>query len=442
MKRSIGTGLAAVAAGGLLSACASGACCERTCRPCCDPCASAAHGPQVAAPTNPWLAAARAHGRGSGAVWSWIAKSYDADRDGKVSATEYPRGEKTFARLDRDGDQALTAVDFSGPTHMDEYVAALVLTRIAVSLPKSADAAAPGSTAGESPADDDLPDDETLVRTVAAIDADRDGRVREDELIRALTAAQSAPVAGVPDLPKGVRAFPSLAASMDADRSGDFTAAEATAWASRLRKKEAEGPKGPPPGAMPEGPKVGDDAPDFTLSSRDGKTRTTLSSFAGKRPVALIFGSYTCPPFRKAAPAIRRAYEAHGRDVQFFFVYIREAHSVDGRAPMPAEDQPLVEDPKTLEERTAVASACAVDFGFDAFETLVDGVDDKVARAYMAPPVRLYVVGADGKVAYKSGRGPFGMDPAAFEAAVEDAAARARTRRVLGPTPVPLPEKQ
>ena len=38
---------------------------------------------------------------------------------------------------------------------------------------------------------------------------------------------------------------------------------------------------------------VGDDAPDFTLSSPDGETDTTLSDFEGNKPVALIFGSYT-----------------------------------------------------------------------------------------------------------------------------------------------------
>ena len=37
----------------------------------------------------------------------------------------------------------------------------------------------------------------------------------------------------------------------------------------------------------------GDTAPDFTLKSPDGKQTVTLSSFRGKRPVALVFGSYT-----------------------------------------------------------------------------------------------------------------------------------------------------
>jgi len=39
--------------------------------------------------------------------------------------------------------------------------------------------------------------------------------------------------------------------------------------------------------------KVGDVAPDFTLSTLDGKRKVKLSSFRGAKPVALIFGSYT-----------------------------------------------------------------------------------------------------------------------------------------------------
>ncbi|NOX56625.1 MAG: redoxin domain-containing protein [Planctomycetes bacterium] len=39
--------------------------------------------------------------------------------------------------------------------------------------------------------------------------------------------------------------------------------------------------------------KVGEKAPDFELKTVDGKKTVRLSSFRGKRPVLLIFGSYT-----------------------------------------------------------------------------------------------------------------------------------------------------
>ena len=39
--------------------------------------------------------------------------------------------------------------------------------------------------------------------------------------------------------------------------------------------------------------KVGDEAPDFSLETQDQKARVQLSSRRGKKPVVLVFGSYT-----------------------------------------------------------------------------------------------------------------------------------------------------
>ncbi|MBI2920877.1 MAG: redoxin domain-containing protein [Planctomycetes bacterium] len=41
------------------------------------------------------------------------------------------------------------------------------------------------------------------------------------------------------------------------------------------------------------GPKPGDEAPDFTLKALDGESEVTLSDFKDKRPVVLIFASYS-----------------------------------------------------------------------------------------------------------------------------------------------------
>ena len=40
-------------------------------------------------------------------------------------------------------------------------------------------------------------------------------------------------------------------------------------------------------------PKVGDMAPDFGLSDANGENALRLSDFLCKKPVALVFGSYT-----------------------------------------------------------------------------------------------------------------------------------------------------
>jgi peroxiredoxin len=41
------------------------------------------------------------------------------------------------------------------------------------------------------------------------------------------------------------------------------------------------------------GPALGETAPDFTLKQVGSDERVSLSGFRGKRPVGLIFGSYT-----------------------------------------------------------------------------------------------------------------------------------------------------
>ena len=43
----------------------------------------------------------------------------------------------------------------------------------------------------------------------------------------------------------------------------------------------------------PLAPKVGDLAPDFELCDADGENPLQLSDFRGKKPVALVFGSFT-----------------------------------------------------------------------------------------------------------------------------------------------------
>ena len=40
-------------------------------------------------------------------------------------------------------------------------------------------------------------------------------------------------------------------------------------------------------------PKPGDTAPDFELSDINGENPVRLSSFQGRKPVALVFGSFT-----------------------------------------------------------------------------------------------------------------------------------------------------
>ncbi|MEQ1859011.1 MAG: hypothetical protein ABMA13_03670 [Chthoniobacteraceae bacterium] len=44
---------------------------------------------------------------------------------------------------------------------------------------------------------------------------------------------------------------------------------------------------------IPDTVRVGETAPDFKLKTQDGASEVQLSSFRGRRPVVLVFGSYT-----------------------------------------------------------------------------------------------------------------------------------------------------
>src|SRR3981189_2741409 len=60
--------------------------------------------------------------------------------------------------------------------------------------------------------------------------------------------------------------------------------------------------------------KVGDEAPDARLLALDGQTRFHIRERTAGRPLVLVFGSFTWPPFRRqvgAAVAIYNDYKDH-----------------------------------------------------------------------------------------------------------------------------------
>jgi len=111
-------------------------------------------------------------------------------------------------------------------------------------------------------------------------------------------------------------------------------------------------------------------------------------------------------------------YERYGEQVEFLAVYVREAHPTGGwRMPSNDHAQVAFEQPKTRAERESVAAACCRRLEVP-MPLLVDGMDDPVGKAYSGMPDRLYVIGRDGRVAYKGGRGPFGYKPGEMEQAI------------------------
>jgi thiol-disulfide isomerase/thioredoxin len=167
-----------------------------------------------------------------------------------------------------------------------------------------------------------------------------------------------------------------------------------------------------------EGPKVGERAPDFELSTFDHSSKIRLSDRLGKMPVVLIFGNYTCGPFRQMFPDYDLIAKRYRDQVQFLGVYVREAHPADGWA-MESNSANGVKllQPKTLAERESVAQTCSAKLNY-SFPLLVDTLEDTVGNAYSGMPARAYLIDTDGTVIYKSGRGPFGFIPGELEQAV------------------------
>ncbi len=127
--------------------------------------------------------------------------------------------------------------------------------------------------------------------------------------------------------------------------------------------------------------------------------------------------------------SLRELYRSYSDSIQFLPIYIREAHPVDGwwmgggimgkimkkYSPAAAFD---VYDPRTIEERRAIASQCETTLQY-GIHTYVDKMDDSVSKAYAARPTRLYLVGMDGCIEYAAGPGPYGFKPDELKQAID-----------------------
>jgi hypothetical protein len=97
--------------------------------------------------------------------------------------------------------------------------------------------------------------------------------------------------------------------------------------------------------------------------------------------------------------------------VNFLFVYVREAHPSDGwQMPVNVEQDVEFAQPRSLEERRSIAAQCCTRLKL-TMPCVVDTIDNKVDEAYAAWPERLFVIAADGRVAYAGGQGPFAFNP-------------------------------
>ncbi len=310
-------------------------------------------------PTNGWFRTSTTQTRYD---WDATKAKYDHDGDGRVGRSEYPGSDDDFARLDRDRDGSLAEADFD---FSRDY------------------APSPGSI------------------LFSRLDRNGDGKVTQQEIETFFQKADS-DGAGFLSRLDLERALPAPAPSM--------------APSDRPTKEQLiRGLFQQEIGSLQSGPNLNDSAPDFTLKTNDGEAEVTLSKLIGPKPVVLIFGNFTCGPFRSQAGNFEKLHRRYGDRATFVMVYVREAHPTDGWR-MRSNDAVGVSEaqPQTYDERAEVAQRCGELLGL-GFPMLVDTIDDAVGARYSGMPGRFYLIDQQGQIAFKNARGPFGFKPAELE---------------------------
>jgi hypothetical protein len=213
-------------------------------------------------------------------VWSYLAEKYDQNKDGRIEPAEYDRGAEKFAAYDRDGDGVVTAGDFAADA-----------ARRGAANRRQAGQALLGQIARR--ADQDR--DESVSRAewstyVAGLAVDAAKRVDLATLLPEAPRPARGARANRP--PQSGRQI--ALEALDANTDGALQRDELEALFARLDANLDARLAGAELGIAPKLPRVGDLAPDFDLPlAKDATKSAKLSAFREKKPVALIFGSYT-----------------------------------------------------------------------------------------------------------------------------------------------------
>lgn len=301
--------------------------------------------------------------------WSWLAEKLAVAPDGAITREQFPGSDLWFSRLDRNKDGKIRGDDFdwseSNPWVQQSYI---------------------------------------VNRMFRRIDPTGDGRLSRDEWQAFFDKASAR---------KDHLLMDDLRDALIGGASGGFLPGDAPSQEVLIRGLFAG-----ELGSLQEGPRVGDQAPDFALKTHDGSRLMRLGEIVGEKPVVITFGNFTCGPFRSMFPGVEDVHRRFAQEATFIAVYVREAHPTDGwKMESNARVGVTVAQPKTYDERKSVATQCH-QLLKPAMPLLVDEINDPVGNAYSGMPARLYVIDRAGKVAYKGGRGPFGFKAGEMEQAL------------------------
>ena len=298
--------------------------------------------------------------------WNYTTRLYDANADGKIQADEFKGSTDDFARLDRDQDGNVTEADFDWSKHSLTPTPGLIMFYRA--------------------------------------DRDANGKVTKEEFTSLFDQLADGELdyLAIDDLREQFQPAPSSSEPRP-DRPSRST------LVLGLKNQEV--------GSLQPGPNLDEIAPDFTLSALSGE-EVTLSKVIGTKPTVLVFGNFTCGPFRSQSGNIEKLFERYKERANFMLIYVREAHPSDGWWMQSNQRVGIdVAQPQNTESRRSVAATCQKHLGLNV-PFLVDSIDDRVGSVYSGMPNRLYLIDQQGRIAFKNGRGPFGFHPRQLEQAL------------------------
>ena len=120
---------------------------------------------------------------------------------------------------------------------------------------------------------------------------------------------------------------------------------------------------------------------------------------------------------------INEIYNTYKNDIDFYCIYVKEAHpedSIGGFKTARNVDAGIsFNQPTNIEERAEVAQVCMLRMELE-LPMLLDDMDDTIEQAYVAWPDRLFLLGTDGRVVYRSEMGPYGFNTNDWEQAMKD----------------------
>ena len=119
--------------------------------------------------------------------------------------------------------------------------------------------------------------------------------------------------------------------------------------------------------------------------------------------------------------------------MKFCLVYIREVHpTARSRIGKSSYDGVSIPQAKTELERTFAAEQMCTELSLD-LPTVIDNLQNTTSHDYLAFPDRLYLVGRDGRVAYRGGPGPFAFEPQELDDAIQAELALEKSERPPSP---------